>query len=269
MVRRDPFEVLIVERPAADPRSPAVILGKQFHHRPGHVVDKVLVLTDHGDQHRIGIPRRGDPVGAVDIRANHRGHGAEERCDLVHPGHPLGVVRVDRRPEHAARTGRRLVGLAGVGRGEGGVDLAVDHALPRGAEAAEHDLLDIVPGQAAIGEVGLVVDIQGRGALDPGHPHALEIGIFEALAIRLAHLLAGLRRNSHGQADTAAIVGDKDAHLLRPPVLLAEGEDTLLGHERAADAGGRERDLALAQWLGTGDVVLAGQHAQVQPEHIL
>ena len=127
------------------------------------------------------------------------------------------------------------------------------------AEAAELDLLDVVPGEVGEGEQRSDVLVERGRADHPGHALALEVG-----AGRDVGVLGG-----HDGEQRVGIVEHQRAHRLRAPVARAEFVDALLRQIAAADAVGRERHLAVAQRNVAGDVVLARQHAQVDLQLVL
>src|SRR5690606_40556002 len=99
-----------------------------------------------------------------------------------------------------------------------------DQGLPRIAEAAELDFLDIIPRQSAVGEVGRRIDVERRRAFDPGDAFTFEIR-------ELFH--ADIACHPNGQVNGSAIVGYQHAKRLWSPVLAAELEGAFLSHEGA------------------------------------
>ena len=85
------------------------------------------------------------------------------------------------------------------------------------AEAAELDLLHIVPGEAAIGEPGRGVGVERGRALDRGDAQAPQVGKGESFAIGLADLgarLAGDADRHCRDADPASVKNLKELHWL-------------------------------------------------------
>ncbi len=179
VIRDHPSQILPVEREAGRARRRVLVGVVARDHRLGDAVDQVGRLRRVGHEDRIRIGRKLDRSALRDARAARRLVRIVVRADLVQPRPAFLVGGRRRRIDDAARRGLDFLHLARNGRGDGGVDVVVDHALPHRAVAGELDQLHVVPGQPAERHHGEGILIE-RGRADH-HADALALEVLDLL----------------------------------------------------------------------------------------